>query len=120
MALDDLMPADMLAEMQTRVELDTFVARLDFVSRRVSHHRTLAQRSKEPALVDASKVALMAAMLAPTSSSDPINQLAEVVRNMQQKLQAFSKGKKGEGAKGAKRCYQRQLLELRCIWSQAI
>ena len=45
MALDELVPADMLAEMQTRVELDTYVARIDFVSRRVSHHRTLAQRS---------------------------------------------------------------------------
>ena len=56
----------------------------------------------------------MAAMSAPTSSSDPINQLAEVVWNMQQKLQAFwpyagdldalgktgYKGKKGGGAKG--------------------
>ena len=34
--LDDLVPADMLAEMQTRVELDTYVARQDFVSRRGS------------------------------------------------------------------------------------
>ena len=73
-----------------------------------------AQRSKEPALVDASGDALMAAMSAPTRSSDPINQLAEVVQNMQQQLQAFwpdagdldalgktgSKGKKGGGAKG--------------------
>ena len=115
MALDELVQADMLAEMQTRVELDTYVARLDFVSRRVSHHRTLAQRSKEPALVDASEDALMAAMSAPTSSSDPINQLAEVVPDMQQKLQTFwpdagdldalgktgYKGKKGGGEKGS-------------------
>ena len=52
--LGELVPADLLAEMQSRVALDTYAVRLDFVSRRVSHRRTLAQMAKAPLQVDAS------------------------------------------------------------------
>ena len=116
-------PPDLLAEMQTRVELDSYASSLDFVSRRVSHHRTLVQRAKVPALVNASGDALMAAMSAPAPAAaarpaEPPSGLAEAVRNIQQQLLALlpdgayagdldalgkggGKGKKGVGAKGA-------------------
>ena len=116
MALDELVPADLLSEMQSRVELDNYTARLDFVSRRVSHHRTLAQRAKAPALADPSGEALMAAMSAPSSSfaaprtPDPVGALAEAVQSIQQQLlacvpdysvdlDALGKGQ-GDGNKG--------------------
>ena len=121
MSLDELVPLDLLAEMQTRVELDNYASRVDFVSRRVSHHRTLAQRAKAPAPVDASGDALMAAMSASPPAtgrpSDSIGTLAEAAHTMQQQLLALlpdygnagdldalgkngGKGKKGAGIQG--------------------
>ena len=88
MAFVELVPADMLAEMQ-----DIYMARLDFVRRRVSHHRALSQRSKEPALVDARRS--WPCRLRPASQIRSTSWL---------KFSALGKtgykGKKGGGAKG--------------------
>ena len=92
MALDELVPQSLLAEMQTKIELDSYSARLDFVSRRVSYHRTMAQRLKIPAQVDASGDALMAAMSVPVpsgSSEGSPGALAETVSALQQQLFAI-------------------------------
>ena len=63
--------------------------------RRVSYHRTLAQRTKAPAQVDASGDALMAAMSVPApgvSSESPAKGLAEVVADLSRQLLAFQSG----------------------------
>ena len=87
MALDELMPADLLAEVQSRPGFDTYTFRLDYVCRRVAHHRTLAQRAK-PVSVDPSGDALMAAMSVPASApSDP---LAATLKLIQEQLNALS------------------------------
>jgi hypothetical protein len=110
------MPADLLAEVQSRPELDTYAARLDYVTRRVAHHRTLAQRAK-PAPVDPSGDALMAAMSAPTAAI-PDNSVAATLKLIQEQLNALSSwsggdldaigkgkgaGRKGGGKKGGGR-----------------
>ena len=98
MALDEFTPQGLLAEMQTKIEFDSYSARLEFVNRRISDHRTLTQRSKVPAQVDAGGDALMAAMSAPVPTSPSAcssGSLAEVVSTLQQQLFAIQSDLKG-------------------------
>jgi hypothetical protein len=89
MALDELMPAELLAEVQSRPELDTYAARLDYVCRRVAHHRTLAQRAK-PAPVDPSGDALMAATSVPAAAPASSDSVAATLKLIQEQLNALS------------------------------
>ena len=86
MALDELVPQSLLAEMQTKVELDSYAARLEFVCRRVSYHRTLAQRTKSTSVVDSGGDALMAAMSAPVSQESSGGNFADMVSSFQQQV----------------------------------
>ena len=89
MALHELVPQSLLAEMQTKVELASCAARLEFVCRSDSYHRTLAQRTKFPSVVDSGGDALMAAMsdVVPQQSSG--GNLADVVSSLQQQVLAL-------------------------------
>ena len=88
MALDELVPQSPLAEMQTKVELDSCAARLEFVCRQVSHHKTLAHRTKSPPLVDSGGDAFMAATSVPDSQECSGGNLADMVSSLQQQVLA--------------------------------
>ena len=94
---DEHIPQALLAEMQTKVELDS-----NAESHRVSHHRTLAPRTTPPSLVvDTSGDALMAAAVPAPKGSE--RNLAEIVSSLHSSnacdLDARGKG----GGRGRKR-----------------
>ena len=89
MALHELVPQSQLAEMQTKVELDSFATRLEFECRRESYHSTLAQRTKFPSVVDSGGDALMAAMSVAVHQESSGGNLADVVSSLQQHVLAL-------------------------------